>query len=180
MSGPEAREDADDISALLLDQMARGRPYYQRIAARMVGTANADDVVQDAYVKAWAIRSTFRGHHDGTNPDGRARMLRQWLLRAVVRAALNHRAREEQSLRRVTALSELGLPPAPPPDAYDAVHDADRTLDGLDESTRNLVAQALLGEVPSSDDGAPYKRIRRALYRFRRVLRQRWATLLDD
>ncbi|OPZ30854.1 MAG: ECF RNA polymerase sigma-E factor [Lentisphaerae bacterium ADurb.BinA184] len=55
------------------------RPLLYRIACRIVGADDADDVVMDTYLKAWRSIPSFRG----------AASLRTWLCRAVRNTALD-------------------------------------------------------------------------------------------
>ena len=56
------------------------RPLLYRIAQRIVGPDDADDVVMDTYLKAWRALPAFRG----------TASLRTWLCRAVRNTALDH------------------------------------------------------------------------------------------
>ena len=58
----------------------RHRRVVFRVAARVVGTAEADDVTQDALLRAYHRLDSYRG--EGS--------FRSWLLRIVHNAALNH------------------------------------------------------------------------------------------
>jgi len=61
----------------------RHRPVVYRVAARTVGRDDADDVTQDAFLRAFHRLSGFRGDAP----------FRSWLLRITHNAALNHIAR---------------------------------------------------------------------------------------
>ena len=86
----EAVEDADlvrrttrgDLTAFeqLVD---RHRPVVMRVAARMVGSGDAEDVSQDAFLRAFHRLEHFRGEAP----------FRSWLLRITHNAALDHLGR---------------------------------------------------------------------------------------
>jgi RNA polymerase sigma-70 factor (ECF subfamily) len=61
----------------------RHREVVYRVAARTVGTDDADDVSQDAFLRAYHRLASFRGEAP----------FRAWLLRVTHNAALNHQAR---------------------------------------------------------------------------------------
>jgi RNA polymerase sigma-70 factor, ECF subfamily len=65
---------------LLVD---RHRPIVVRVAARIVGSADAEDVSQDAFLRAFHRLAHFRGDAP----------FRSWLLRITHNAALDHLAR---------------------------------------------------------------------------------------
>jgi RNA polymerase sigma factor (sigma-70 family) len=69
--------DVEAYGALLRAHQGAAR----RVAAVVVGTGDADEVAQDAFVKAWAGLGTFRP----------AAPFRPWLLRIVVNEARNRR-----------------------------------------------------------------------------------------
>jgi RNA polymerase sigma-70 factor (ECF subfamily) len=87
---PQERDDAElvrrstrgDLSAFerLVD---RHRPVVVRVAARIVGSEEAEDVSQDAFLRAFHRLERFRGDAP----------FRSWLLRITHNAALDHLAR---------------------------------------------------------------------------------------
>jgi RNA polymerase sigma-70 factor (ECF subfamily) len=61
----------------------RHRAVVYRVGARMVGPAEAEDISQDAFLRAFHRLPSFRGDAP----------FRAWLLRITQNAALNHQAR---------------------------------------------------------------------------------------
>lgn len=89
-------ETADDFAGWV-------RPHLgalHRFAARLVGAADADDVVQEALVRAWRRRSTYDGSRGEPLP---------WLLAIVRDRAGRHRRRRapEAVLLAADATTEL-------------------------------------------------------------------------
>jgi RNA polymerase sigma-70 factor, ECF subfamily len=76
------RTTRGDLSAFeqLVD---RHRPVVVRVAARIVGSGEAEDVCQDAFLRAFHRLERFRGDAP----------FRSWLLRITHNAALDHLAR---------------------------------------------------------------------------------------
>ncbi len=72
------RTRAGDLSAFE-ELVERHRPVVFRVAARIVGNDEADDVAQDAFLRAFHRLSQFRGEAP----------FRSWLLRIAHNAALN-------------------------------------------------------------------------------------------
>ena len=86
--------------------VVRHRDVVYRVAARIVGDADADDVTQDAFLRAFNRLSSFRGESP----------FRAWLLRITHNAALNALARRP-GLQPVESVEEMiesadGGPPA--------------------------------------------------------------------
>jgi len=102
----------DDLTRLLLvardgDEQAFGEAvrFSQaetwRVVCHLVGTQDADDVTQDAYVRAWRALPRFRGDSSG----------RTWLLSIARRAcvdALRRRGRRSRLTERLAARSDPG------------------------------------------------------------------------
>lgn len=95
-------------------------PVLRRYAARLVSPADADDVVQEALVRAWRRWSTY--------DDQRGAPL-SWLLAIVADRARRHRVRDNRPIARAAA----AVPAAP--------HDLDleRALARLPERQRQAV-----------------------------------------
>jgi RNA polymerase sigma-70 factor, ECF subfamily len=100
-------QDADEDAALVarmrggdLDAFAelveRHRDVVVRVAARVVDAADADDVAQDAFLRAFHRVGHLRA--DGS--------FRAWLLAITGRVALDHRARRKTELHIPTAFEE--------------------------------------------------------------------------
>lgn len=134
-AGPIPAADPEDdqrlVEAFLAGEEAafdvlvrRYQGLAYRIARSVVGThADADDVAQEAFVKAYCNLAGFRGDSS----------FRTWLTRIVTHTALNHR--RSWWVRRQVAL-EVECVEQPGPDA------ADRRL--LDGERIRLVNEAIL------------------------------------
>jgi RNA polymerase sigma factor (sigma-70 family) len=125
--------DVDAYAALLAAHQGAAR----RLAAVLVGSGDADEVAQDAFVKAWYGLAGFR--------DGAA--FRPWLLRIVANEARNRRRaagrRAGYELRFATdRAASPGL--APSPEAAVLVTESRRSvvdaLAALPEGLRDVVA----------------------------------------
>jgi RNA polymerase sigma-70 factor (ECF subfamily) len=167
--------DADAFGELL----ARHRPSALRVATIVLGTATgADDVVQDADLRAWNARTTV-------DPE---RGFRSWYLRVVANAARNRR----RSFGRHAALElrhARAVPPDPVPDPADhAVSDEERqlvlhALNHLRRDDRLVIAlrhfeqlsEAEMADVLGCAPGTVKSRLSRAIGRLRRQLERRTA-----
>lgn len=168
-----AREgDVDAYAALL----AAHRDAARRLAAVVGGAGDADEVAQDAFVKAWYGLPSFRG--------GAA--FRPWLLRIVVNEARNRRRaagrRAGHELRFAADRAMQAGETAPSPEAAVLVAESRRSvlaaLDALPDRQRDVVAcrhllglseqetAAVLGLAP----GTVKSRTSRALRRMQRTL----------
>jgi RNA polymerase sigma factor (sigma-70 family) len=168
-----AREgDVDAYAALL----AAHRDAARRLAAMVGGAGDADEVAQDAFVKAWYGLPSFRG--------GAA--FRPWLLRIVVNEARNRRRaagrRAGHELRFAADRAMQAGETAPSPEAAVLVTESRRSvlaaLDALPDRQRDVVAcrhllglseqetAAVLGLAP----GTVKSRTSRALRRMQRTL----------
>ena len=117
---PAAPRDAE-LEQRFADLVASHRDRALRLAWRLVGgdDAAAEDVVQDAFYRAWRGLSRFRGEAS----------LATWLYRIVVRQAANHR--RWRALRERWSATE----PAEPVDA--------RPVPSGDPALRRRIARAL-------------------------------------
>jgi RNA polymerase sigma-70 factor, ECF subfamily len=168
-----AREgDVDAYAALL----AAHRDAARRLAAVVGGAGDADEVAQDAFVKAWYGLPSFRG---GT-------AFRPWLLRIVVNEARNRRrAAGRRAGHELRFAADRAMQPgetAPSPEAAVLVAESRRSvlaaLDALPDRQRDVVAcrhllglseqetAAVLGLAP----GTVKSRTSRALRRMQRTL----------
>lgn len=95
-------------------------PVLRRYAARLVPTADADDVVQEALVRAWRRWSTYDDQRGAPLP---------WLLAIVADRARRHRRRAS----RPAALADVATPPAP------SDLDLERAVARLSERQRRAV-----------------------------------------
>jgi RNA polymerase sigma-70 factor (ECF subfamily) len=87
---PQEREDAELVRRTARGELSafeqlvdRHRPVVVRVAARIVGSDEAEDVSQDAFLRAFHRLEQYRGDAP----------FRSWLLRITHNAALDHLAR---------------------------------------------------------------------------------------
>ena len=109
MTGSEAPPDVDfELVRLALsgDEAAFGtlidhhrRAVYRAAYAALGSNADADDVVQDAFVTAYRRLSTFRGQSS----------FKTWLLSITWRKALDRRKRITRWLRMTSSQGQFGL-----------------------------------------------------------------------
>ena len=147
--------------------MAHHQGAATRLAAVIAGSADADDIAQEAFVKAYGALHRF---HDGA-------AFRPWLLKIVANEARNHRRASGRRARLTVRTSSSAQPPSP----EDVAVAADRrqalltALDGLAERDRLVLScRFLLGlseaETAAALDCAPgtvKSRTSRALARLR-------------
>ena len=124
--------DVDAYAALLRTHQGAAR----RLAAVVGGTGDADEVAQDAFVKAWDGHATFRP----SSP------FRPWLLRIVANEARNRRRaagrRAGYELRFATDRATARTGPSPESAALAAADQQTlhAALAGLPERERDVVA----------------------------------------
>jgi len=147
-----ARSGDVDAFANLFEQH---RPILHRVAYRLVGPNDCDDVVMDTYLKAWQALPRFRGRSS----------LRTWLCRIARNCGLDllRRERRQQTGRIVNddpdsepMLDRIPDEHSPAPDREAALHDLGKvlqqTMQELSEAHRTVL---LLREV----DGLSYREI---------------------
>mgnify|MGYP006275680457 FL=1 len=151
----EARNGDADAFARLFEQY---RPLLYRIAYRLVGANDCDDVVMDTYLKVWRALPSYKGKAS----------LKNWLCRVVRNAALDTlRSRSRRNEREVPAekqhddehrtLEEI-IPDtrAPAPDAQAHASDLHHIIyKAIEELPEHHRIPLLLREV----DGCSYKEI---------------------
>jgi RNA polymerase sigma-70 factor, ECF subfamily len=121
-----------DLSAFehLVD---RHRPVVVRVAARIVGAADAEDVSQDAFLRAFHRLEHFRGDAP----------FRSWLLRITHNAALDHLARRRTDPidpETLDAAEQSGArPPAEQLELRERIERLERKLRGLSPSHRAVL-----------------------------------------
>lgn len=123
----KSRDEFEAVAMPYLDEL-------YRTARRMLGDpARADDVVQDAYLRAWRSFHTFE---PGTN-------CRAWLYRILTNAVYDYRSRWLKRLPADDSEELLERQPASPP-TPDRLSDEDilNALDGLPEPFRDAVVLA--------------------------------------
>ena len=146
-----------------------------RTACLVIGSAaDAEEVTQDAFVKAWSALPRFRA----------AAPFRPWLLRIVGNEARNRRRaagrRAAMELRMAEGLRAGGAAPSPEEEAEAAEERAAllRALTGLPEDDREVVACRFLLQLSVAETasvlelpaGTVKSRLHRGLGRLRQVL----------
>jgi RNA polymerase sigma-70 factor (ECF subfamily) len=168
------RARAGDVDAYA-DLLAAHQAAARRLAAALGGSGDADEVAQDAFVKAWYGLPGFR----------RGSAFRPWLLRIVANEARNRRRaagrRAGYELRFATDRA-VSAGAEPSPEAAVLVTEARRSvvdaLAGLPEGLRDVVACRHLlelsehetGEVLGLPRGTVKSRTSRGLRRLARAL----------
>lgn len=157
-----------------LYQVHAGR--LRRVVARLVGEAMADDVVQDAFLRAYRNREGL----DPTRPVG------PWLTAIARRAAMD-------ALRRERAAERVRQSWEPPRPVLHPVEDAffntlvragiEQSLSALSDRHRRLLTEDALGHVPRHRLAAAEElggvALKSALARARRGFRDRYLELVE-
>jgi RNA polymerase sigma-70 factor, ECF subfamily len=169
----EAHDDAElvqrttrgDLSAFerLVD---RHRPVVIRVAARIVGSDEAEDVSQDAFLRAFHRLDHFRGDAP----------FRSWLLRITHNAALDHlaRRRAEPVDPETLDTGELSTtrPPADRLEVRERIERLERKLRGLNPHHRAVLvlrdAEGLSYEEIADITDTPLGSVKGRLHRARR------------
>jgi RNA polymerase sigma-70 factor, ECF subfamily len=127
------RRAADGDLGAFEQLVDRHRPLVVRVAARIVGYDDAEDVSQDAFLRAFHRLEHFRGDAP----------FRSWLLRIAHNAALDHLAR-----RRADPIAPEGIdtareggprPPAEELELRERIERLERKLRGLAPSHRAVL-----------------------------------------
>ena len=87
------RGDSDAFAMLVM----RHEHSARRLAGALIGSSEADDVAQDAFVRAYRSLATFRAGSP----------FKPWLLRIVVNQAANHRRTSARRERREAFVGRL-------------------------------------------------------------------------
>jgi RNA polymerase sigma-70 factor, ECF subfamily len=179
-SAPRERDDATlvrrttrgDLTAFeeLVD---RHRPVVVRVAARIVGPEEAEDVSQDAFLRAFHRLEHFRGEAP----------FRSWLLRITNNAALDHleRRRPEPVDPESFDVSEQSSsrPPAERLELRERIERLERKLHGLSHQHRVVLvlrdAEGLsyeeIADITDTPLGTVKGRLHRARQEFIEILR---------
>jgi RNA polymerase sigma-70 factor (ECF subfamily) len=162
-----------DWGALYLDHSARLR----RVVARLVGEAMADDVIQDAFLRAYRNRQAL----DPSRPVG------PWLTAIARRAAMDALRRERSAERARQSCESPRLALHPVEDAFfNTVVRAgiEQSLLALSERHRRLLTEDALGDVPRHRLAATEEvggvALKSALARARRGFRDRYLELVEE
>ena len=150
----------------------RHRPVVVRVAARIVGPEEAEDVSQDAFLRAFHRLDHFRGDAP----------FRSWLLRITHNAALDHlgrRAPSRSTPRRSTPRSRAPREPAERLEMRERIERLERKLRGLSPQHRTVLvlrdAEGLsyeeIAEITEAPIGSGKGRLHRARSEFIEMLR---------
>lgn len=152
-SAPDAADDAilvrrttrGDLSAFeqLVD---RHRPVVIRVAARIVGPEEAEDVSQDAFLRAFHRLDRFRGDAP----------FRSWLLRITHNAALDHLGRRRPEPVDPDTLDASEPATARPPAERLEVRER---IERLERKLRGLTPQHRVVLVLRDGEGLSYEEI---------------------
>jgi RNA polymerase sigma-70 factor (ECF subfamily) len=168
------RRAASGDEAAFGELVARYRASALRVATVVLGTAaGADDVVQDACIRAWRARGSI-------DP---ARGFRSWYLKVVANAARNRRRARGRRAALELRQALTSAPVAVPDPADRAVSEAERRLvvaavNRLGAGDRLVIAlrhfeqlgEAEMADVLGCRPGTVKSRLSRAMARLRRQL----------
>ena len=144
----------------------RHRPVVVRVAARIVGAEDAEDVSQDAFLRAFHRLDRFRGEAP----------FRAWLLRITHNAALDHLARrraEPMDPRQFDASEpSASRPPAERLELRERIERLERKLRGLSAEHRAVLvlrdAEGMSYEEIADITDSPLGTVKGRLHRARR------------
>ena len=151
----------------------RHRPVVVRVAARIVGSDEAEDVSQDAFLRAFHRLHNFRGDAP----------FRSWLLRITHNAALDHLGRrrpepvDPETLE--TAEQSLSRQPAERLEVRERIERLERKLRGLSPQHRTVLvlrdaeglSYAEIADITDTPIGSVKGRLHRARVEFIEMLR---------
>jgi RNA polymerase sigma-70 factor (ECF subfamily) len=169
----EALDDAELVRRATRGELSafeqlvdRHRPVVTRVAARIVGSEDAEDVSQDAFLRAFHRLSHFRGDAP----------FRSWLLRITHNAALDHLGRrraepvDPESLEASQPSS--ARPPADRLEVRERIERLERKLRGLTPQHRAVLvlrdAEGLTYEEIAEITDTPLGSVKGRLHRARR------------
>ena len=177
---PQDREDAELVRRTTRGELEaferlvdRHRPVVVRVAARIVGSDDAEDVSQDAFLRAFHRVHHFRGDAP----------FRSWLLRITHNAALDHLARrrpvpvDPETLD--TSAPSASRPPAERLEVRERIERLERKLHGLSYQHRVVLvlrdAEGLsyeeIADITDTPLGSVKGRLHRARQEFVDILR---------
>jgi RNA polymerase sigma-70 factor, ECF subfamily len=144
----------------------RHRPTVVRVAARIVGSDDAEDVSQDAFLRAFHRLEHFRGDVP----------FRSWLLRITHNAALDHLARRRAEPVDPETLDAAEASPSRPPadrlELRERIERLERKLRGLSPQHRVVLvlrdAEGLTYEEIADITDTPLGSVKGRLHRARR------------
>src|SRR5689334_9264682 len=112
--------------------VARHREVVHRVVGRIAGAQDADDLTQDAFLRAFHKLPSFRGDAP----------FRAWLLRVAHNTALNWLSRRRPEPMAEPPEPEPTVPPGGPADALEAAERRERLerkLQGLSPAHRTVL-----------------------------------------
>jgi RNA polymerase sigma-70 factor, ECF subfamily len=172
-STAEANDDAELVRRTTRGELSafeelvdRHRPVVMRVAARIAGSGEAEDVSQDAFLRAFHRLEHFRGDAP----------FRSWLLRITHNAALDHIARRRAEPVDPEMLDEsepsTARPPADRLEVRERVERLERKLRGLSPQHRVVLvlrdAEGLSYEDIADITDTPLGSVKGRLHRARR------------
>jgi RNA polymerase sigma-70 factor (ECF subfamily) len=176
----QERDDAELVQRTTRGQLDaferlvdRHRPVVVRVAARIVGSDDAEDVSQDAFLRAFHRLEHFRGDAP----------FRSWLLRITHNAALDHLARRRAEPVDPEMLDSSEQSPSRPPaerlEVRERIERLERKLHGLSHQHRVVLvlrdAEGLsyeeIAEITDTPLGSVKGRLHRARREFVEMLR---------
>jgi RNA polymerase sigma-70 factor (ECF subfamily) len=172
-SAAETNDDAELVRRTTRGELSafeelvdRHRPVVMRVAARIAGSGEAEDVSQDAFLRAFHRLEHFRGDAP----------FRSWLLRITHNAALDHIARRRAEPVDPEMLDEsepsAARPPADRLEVRERVERLERKLRGLSPQHRVVLvlrdAEGLSYEDIADITDTPLGSVKGRLHRARR------------
>ena len=103
--------DGDRLALAAVIRLSQGEIW--RLASHLVRPSAADDITQDAFLRAWRALPGFRAESSG----------RTWLLSIARRACVDAIRRQSQWRRLTARLHEASVASRPSTSAADEVHD---------------------------------------------------------
>lgn len=117
------------VSSQFADLITEHLRFLSAVAVRDVGSADAEDVVQEALIRAWRRRETF---------DSARGSMRSWLVAIVLDQARRHRARLHPS---------VSIEHAPVGQASESRLDLQRAIDLLPRRQREVITLFYLADL---------------------------------
>ena len=170
---PQEHDDAELVRRTTRGELSafeelvdRHRPVVVRVAARIVGTDDAEDVSQDAFLRAFHRLEHYRGDAP----------FRAWLLRIAHNAALDHLGRRRAEPVDPETIDETRASEARPPaerlETRERIERLERKLHGLSEQHRVVLvlrdAEGLSYEEIAAITDTPLGSVKGRLHRARR------------
>jgi RNA polymerase sigma-70 factor (ECF subfamily) len=177
LSDPELIESilAGDLRALEALMRRHNRILYRTARAILRDDAEAEDTVQEAYLRAYRALDTFRGESK----------LSTWLVRITANEALMRRRRRGASTAEVVPMDMAHDEPGPEQDAMrgEMRKILEARIDALPDSYRGVFVLRALEELSVEETAAaleiPEATVRTRFFRARALLRESLARDID-